>query len=61
MSDGSYGVPTGLIYSFPVTCKNGKATIVQGLPVSAFARKLMDATAAELEEEKAVSFQICKL
>lgn len=33
MSDGSYGVPKGIIFSFPVTCKDGKWTIVQGLKV----------------------------
>lgn len=32
-SDGSYNVPPGLIYSFPVTCKNGEWTIVQGTPI----------------------------
>lgn len=57
VSDGSYGIKAGLVYSFPVTCKNGEATIVQGLSISDFARKLMDATAAELEEEKDVSFK----
>lgn len=60
-SDGSYGIKEGLIYSFPVTCKNGEVSIVQGLQVSDFARKLMDATAKELEEEKEVSFKICGL
>ncbi|MGZ8744301.1 MAG: malate dehydrogenase, partial [Nocardioides sp.] len=52
-SDGSYGVPEGLIYSFPVTTKNGDWTIVQGLDVNDFSRGRMDATAAELEEERA--------
>lgn len=37
-SDGSYGVKDGLIYSFPVTIKDGKYTIVQNLPVSDFSR-----------------------
>lgn len=35
-SDGSYNVPAGLIYSFPVTCKNGEWTIVQGKDVAPF-------------------------
>jgi len=60
-SDGSYGVKAGLIYSFPVTVKDGQYKIVQGLKISDFARKSMDATAAELEEEKSVSFGICGL
>ncbi|PTA67458.1 malate dehydrogenase [Deinococcus arcticus] len=51
-SDGSYGVPEGLIYGFPVTCKNGQYDIVQGLEVSEFSRGKMDATARELEEER---------
>jgi malate dehydrogenase len=51
-SDGSYGIPEGLIYSFPVTCKNGEYTIVQGLEIDAFSRAKMDATANELEEER---------
>lgn len=52
VSDGSYGVPEGLIYSFPVTTKNGDWDIVQGLEVNDFSRGLMDATAAELIEER---------
>ncbi|KAL5229394.1 hypothetical protein ABZP36_028170, partial [Zizania latifolia] len=55
-SDGSYGVPAGLIYSFPVTCSGGEWTIVQGLPIDEFSRKKMDATAQELSEEKALAY-----
>jgi malate dehydrogenase len=51
-SDGSYGIPEGLVYSFPVTCENGQYTIVQGLEINAFSRELMDKTAAELSEER---------
>ncbi|ALW88012.1 malate dehydrogenase [Deinococcus actinosclerus] len=51
-SDGSYGIPEGLIYGFPVTCKDGQYEIVQGLPVSNFSRGKMDATAQELTEER---------
>ena len=50
-SDGSYGIPEGLIYGFPVTCKGGKWTIVQGLEIDEFSRAKMDATAKELSEE----------
>lgn len=51
MSDGSYDIPKGLIYSFPCTCANGEYKIVQGLKVDSFSRKLMTATANELIEE----------
>ena len=51
-SDGSYGIPEGLIYSFPVTCANGDYQIVQGLEVNEFSRARMDATAQELTEER---------
>ena len=53
VSDGSYGVPEGLIYSYPVTTKDGGWEIVQGLEIDDFSRGKMDATAAELEEERA--------
>ena len=52
-SDGSYGIDPGVIYSYPVTCKDGKYEIVQGLAISDFSRGLMDATEAELREERA--------
>jgi malate dehydrogenase len=51
-SDGSYGIPKGLIYGFPCTVKNGVASIVQGLEINDFCRAKMDATAKELEEER---------
>ncbi len=52
-SDGSYGVQEGLISSFPVTCADGEYTIVQGLEVSEFSRSRIDASVAELAEERA--------
>ena len=52
-SDGSYGIAPGVIYGYPVTCKNGKFSIVQGLDVNAFSRERMDATDKELREERA--------
>ncbi|KAK7393685.1 hypothetical protein VNO78_22248 [Psophocarpus tetragonolobus] len=55
-SDGSYNVPAGLIYSFPVTCANGEWTIVQGLSIDDFSRKKLDLTAEELSEEKALAY-----
>ncbi|MFC5849510.1 malate dehydrogenase [Deinococcus petrolearius] len=51
-SDGSYGIPEGLIYGFPVRTSGGKYEIVQGLDVSDFSRGKMDATAQELTEER---------
>jgi malate dehydrogenase len=51
-SDGSYGIPKGVIYGYPVTCKNGDYQIVQGLGVNDFSRARMDATHKELLEEK---------
>ena len=52
MSDGSYGVPEGVVSSFPCTSDNGEWKIVQGLEVDAFSRARIDASAAELLEEK---------
>jgi len=51
-SDGSYGIPEGVIYGYPVTCKNGEYHIVQGLAVNEFSRGRMDATYKELLEER---------
>ena len=51
-SDGSYGVPEGLISSFPVTTSNGDWEIVQGLEIDDFSRARIDASAAELAEER---------
>jgi malate dehydrogenase len=51
-SDGSYGVPEGLISSFPCTCVNGEYSIVQGLDIDAFSRARIDASVAELAEER---------
>jgi malate dehydrogenase len=51
-SDGSYGIPEGVIYGYPVTCRNGEYTIVQGLSVNDFSRAKMDATHKELLEER---------
>jgi malate dehydrogenase len=51
-ADGSYGIPEGVIYSYPVTCKNGEYSIVQGLAVNDFSRGKMQATHRELLEER---------
>jgi malate dehydrogenase len=52
-SDGSYGVPEGLVSSFPVTTKDGDWSIVQGLDIDDFSRGRIDASVAELDEERA--------
>ena len=51
-SDGSYGVPEGIISSFPCVCKDGNYEIVQGLDIDDFSRAKIDATAGELVEER---------
>ncbi len=51
-SDGSYGITEGLIYSFPVTCRDGDWSIVQGLDINDFSREKMQATQTELTEER---------
>ena len=53
VSDGSYGVPEGLVSSFPVTTADGEWSIVQGLEIDDFSRGRIDASVAELAEEKA--------
>lgn len=52
-SDGSYGIEPGIIYSFPCVCSNGDYQIVQGLEIDDFSRARMDASDAELREERA--------
>ena len=51
-SDGSYGIPEGVVYSYPVACKDGRYQIVQGLAVDEFSQWRMDATHRELLEER---------
>ncbi len=51
-SDGSYGIKEGIIYSYPVTCRNGEYQVVQGLSIDEFSRGRMDATEKELREER---------
>ena len=52
-ADGSYGIEDEVIYSYPVTCRNGDYQIVKGLEIDAFSRTRMQATLAELREERA--------
>ena len=58
-SDGSYGTPKGVMFSFPVTIRDGKWSIVQGLSISAFAKEKLDITAKELLEEKGEAMKVC--
>jgi malate dehydrogenase len=51
-SDGSYGIPDGVIYGYPCVCRNGKYEIVKGLEVSEFSRSRIEATLKELHEER---------
>jgi malate dehydrogenase len=51
-ADGSYGIEPGIVYSFPVTCRDGRYEIVQGLDINAFSRERMQATEAELRDER---------
>jgi malate dehydrogenase len=51
-SDGSYGIPEGLISGFPCTCANGQYSIVQGLDIDEFSRAKIDASVAELIDER---------
>ncbi len=52
-SDGSYGIEEGVIFGYPVTCKNGSYEIVQGLEIDAFSQSRLDETDKELREERA--------
>lgn len=51
-ADGSYGIPEGIVYSFPVTCSGGEYEIVRGLDINEFSRIKMEETRAELERER---------
>jgi malate dehydrogenase len=52
-ADGSYGIEPGIVYSFPVRCRDGQYEIVQGLSIDEFSRGRMDSTESELREERA--------
>uniref|UniRef100_A0A4D5R9P6 Malate dehydrogenase n=1 Tax=Scolopendra viridis TaxID=118503 RepID=A0A4D5R9P6_SCOVI len=60
-SDGSYGAPTEVMYSFPVTCSSDHSwKIVKDLPIDTFAREKMDLTGKELVEEKTEALAVCQ-
>ena len=52
-SDGSYGIPDGVMYGMPVICENGEYTVIKGLEIDEFSRGKMDVTLKELEDERA--------
>lgn len=56
----AYGIPAGIMYSFPCTCAGGEWTVVTGLEIDDFSRAKMDATAAELVEEKGIADEMLK-
>jgi len=57
-SDGSYGVPAGLMCSFPTRCDGRKVDIVQGVPIDDFSRQKIDVSVAELQEEKQMTSEL---
>ena len=59
-SDGSYGTPEGVMFSFPVTIVDKKWSIVQGLSIDDFAMEKILVTGKELLEEREEAMEICK-
>lgn len=60
ISDGSYGSPQNVIFSFPVVCANKQWTIVKGLEINDFSRNKIEQTGQELTEEKEEAFAVCR-
>jgi len=58
MSEGDYGAPKDVIFSFPVTCRNGCWKLVEGLKLSEFSKEKITLTGEELLEEKAMALSI---
>ena len=59
-SDGSYDTPVGVMFSFPITIKDGKWSIVQGLQMSDFAKEKLALTGKELCEERVEAMAVCQ-
>ncbi len=59
-SDGSYGIPEGVMFGFPVTTENGEYKIVQGLEIDEFSRERINVTLEELEGERAAIADMVK-
>ena len=51
-SDGSYGIPEGIMFGYPVTCANGEYSLVKDLPIDEFSQSRIDITLKELLEER---------
>lgn len=60
VSDGSYGAPEGVVFSFPVTCEDKTWKIVQGLQVDDFTKKMLQVTSNELLEERQEAMEVCQ-
>jgi len=60
ISDGSYGAPVGVVFSFPVQTKDKKWTIVKGLKIDEFAKSKLDVTGQELEDEMNEAMAVCQ-
>ena len=60
LSDGSYGAPKDVMFSFPCTCRDGQWSIIQGLEISDFAKSKLEATGKELLQEKDEALIVCK-
>jgi len=60
ISDGSYGAPNDVIFSFPVTIENKEWKIVQGLQIADYHKPLIEATGKELMEEKSEALEVCE-
>lgn len=60
VSDGSYGAPKDVMFSFPCTCADGKWSIVKDLPINDFAKEKLEATGKELVEEREEALSICQ-
>ena len=59
-SDGSYGIPVGVVYGFPCECKNGSFKIIQGLEIDEYSREKINKTLTELEDERAAVADMLK-
>jgi len=60
MGDGSYGTPEGVMFSFPVTIKDGKWSIVQGVELGDYAKEKLALTGKELCEERDEAMAVCQ-
>ena len=59
-SDGSYGIPEGVVFGFPCECKNGAFSIIQGLEIDDYSQEKINKTLAELEDERSAVADMLK-